>query len=57
MLLLLRNSKHNDMTWGLPGGNKEEGDADAFGTARREATEELGPLPDSLHVIDSFLTT
>ena len=26
VLLLFRNSKNNDKTWGLPGGNKEERD-------------------------------
>ena len=26
VLLLLRNSRHNDKTWGLPGGNAEHGD-------------------------------
>jgi 8-oxo-dGTP pyrophosphatase MutT (NUDIX family) len=47
VLLLLRNSKHNDNTWGLPGGNVEEGDASLFETAKRESTEELGPLPEN----------
>ena len=56
MLLLLRNSKHNDMTWGLPGGNKEEGDADGLATARREATEEMGPLPENMDIKNSFPT-
>eukprot|EP00976_Prorocentrum_cordatum_P117835 1196370-Prorocentrum_minimum.AAC.5 len=48
ILLLLRNSKHNDKTWGLPGGNVEDGDSSLFETAKREATEELGPLPENL---------
>lgn len=26
VLLLLRNSRHNDNTWGLPGGNVEPGE-------------------------------
>ncbi|KAK9856851.1 hypothetical protein WJX84_001732, partial [Apatococcus fuscideae] len=56
VLLLLRNSKHNDRTWGLPGGNKEGEDADMLATARREATEEMGPLPEPLDIMDSFLT-
>ena len=45
MLLLLRSSKHNDSTWGLPGGNVELGDEDFQVTAEREAVEEMGPLP------------
>lgn len=45
VLLLLRNSKHNDMTWGLPGGNAEAGDASLLDTARREAGEEMGSMP------------
>jgi 8-oxo-dGTP pyrophosphatase MutT (NUDIX family) len=45
VLLLLRRSAHNDLHWGLPGGNCEDGDTDLEETARREATEELGPLP------------
>jgi len=45
VLLLKRSSIHNDRKWGLPGGNVEEGDSDLIQTARREATEEIGPLP------------
>ena len=45
VLLLLRNSKHNDSTWGLPGGNAEAGDANLLQTATREAVEEMGALP------------
>ena len=45
MLLLLRNSKHNDNTWGLPGGNAEPGDASLLETAQREAREEMGSFP------------
>jgi ADP-ribose pyrophosphatase YjhB (NUDIX family) len=44
-LLLLRASKHNDRTWGLPGGNAEDGDADLLATAMREGTEEMGGVP------------
>ena len=46
VLLLLRNSRHNNNTWGLPGGNVEAGDADILSTAQREASEELTTLPD-----------
>ncbi|CAL8469169.1 g8710 [Coccomyxa elongata] len=45
VLLLRRNSKHNDNTWGLPGGNVETGDAHLQATAMREATEEMGSVP------------
>lgn len=45
VMLLLRNSKHNDSTWGLPGGNLETGDRSFQDTAEREAQEELGVLP------------
>lgn len=45
VLLLERNSKHNDKTWGLPGGNVEAGDWTLRDTASREAKEELGSLP------------
>ena len=45
MLLLLRNSKHNDLTWGLPGGNSESGDASLLDTAKREGREEMGAVP------------
>ncbi len=45
MLLLRRNSKHNDNTWGLPGGNVEAGDAHLQATAMREAAEEMGKVP------------
>ncbi len=45
MLLLLRNSKHNDLTWGLPGGNSESGDASLLETAKREGREEMGTVP------------
>jgi len=45
VLLLERNSKHNDRKWGLPGGNVEVGDPTLLDTASREAKEELGDLP------------
>eukprot|EP00775_Hariotina_reticulata_P006023 gene6021-6261_t len=45
VLLLKRSSKHNDKTWGLPGGNVEAGDEGLLGTAAREAYEELGQVP------------
>ena len=46
VLLLLRNSKHNDNTWGLPGGNSEHSDVNLEATAMREAIEEVGELPN-----------
>ena len=55
MLLLRRSSKHNDNTWGLPGGNYEEGDANLQVTAQREATEEMGSLPG--HLVTASLLT
>ena len=45
LLLLLRNSSHNNNTWGLPGGNVEDSDTDLLDTAKREAQEEMGSLP------------
>lgn len=45
VLLLLRNSRHNDRTWGLPGGNCDPEDTSLQATAVREAREELGLLP------------
>ena len=48
LLLLLRNSKHNNNTWGLPGGNVEDDDTDLLDTAKREATEEMGAVPDAV---------
>lgn len=45
-LLLLRDSKHNNNTWGLPGGNQEQLDPDLMQTALREGTEEMGSLPE-----------
>lgn len=57
MLLLLRAGRHNSNTWGLPGGNAEDGDADLLATARREATEEMGPLPAFSVLGGPILTT
>ena len=45
VLLLLRNSRHNNSTWGLPGGNRDPEDATLEATALRETEEEVGPLP------------
>ena len=47
LLLLLRNSTHNNNTWGLPGGNVEDNDTDLLDTAKREAQEEMGALPSA----------
>lgn len=47
VLLLLRNSKHNNNTWGLPGGNVEDEDTNLLVTAKREAQEEMGSVPDA----------
>lgn len=47
LLLLLRNSKHNNNTWGLPGGNVEDDDTDLLVTAKREAQEEMGSVPEA----------
>ena len=56
VLLLLRRSVHNDLTWGLPGGNREEQDGGSLeATAVREAAEEMGALPP-LTVASSHLT-
>ena len=54
VLLLLRNSKHNDKTWGLPGGNADKGER-ILDTAKREATEEMGSMP-SCNVSGQILT-
>ena len=54
VLLLLRNSKHNDKTWGLPGGNSDKGER-ILDTAEREATEEMGSMP-SCSVSGQILT-
>eukprot|EP01024_Parvocaulis_polyphysoides_P054731 TRINITY_DN55432_c0_g1_i2.p1 TRINITY_DN55432_c0_g1~~TRINITY_DN55432_c0_g1_i2.p1 ORF type:complete len:181 (-),score=20.58 TRINITY_DN55432_c0_g1_i2:23-502(-) len=55
VLLLLRRSRHNDKTWGLPGGNADLTDSDLYATAIREATEELASVPQH-KVSTSFLT-
>ena len=55
LLLLLRNSRHNNRTWGLPGGNCDAEDASLQACAVREALEELGTLPP-LHLVREFLT-
>lgn len=47
-LVLLRTSKHNNNTWGLPGGNSDASDNNLFETAKREAIEEMGHLPEFL---------
>ncbi len=52
---MLRNSKHNDRTWGLPGGNADPHDASLRATATREATEEMGSLPE-YEVLTEILT-
>ena len=46
VLLLQRRSKHNDNKWGLPGGNVEDADASLLDTAKREAAEEMGDVPN-----------
>lgn len=56
VLLLLRNSRHNNRTWGLPGGNCDAEDASLQETAVREALGELGTLPP-LHLAGECLTT
>lgn len=42
--------------WGLPGGNVEGEDADLFQTAVRESTEEMGRVPEPLHIVGSVPT-
>lgn len=53
-LLLLRNSRHNDKTWGLPGGNVDPGE-DLQSTAARECVEEMGTAPT--HVVKGQVLT
>jgi 8-oxo-dGTP pyrophosphatase MutT (NUDIX family) len=56
VLLLKRRSKHNDATWGLPGGNEEQNDGgELLSTATREAREELG-MPPPFAVAAQLLT-
>ena len=55
VLLLLRNSRHNNSPWGLPGGNCDPEDASLRATAVREAQEEVGTLPP-LRVVRECLT-
>jgi len=40
--LMLRNSKNNNNTWHMPGGNADPTDKDLLASATREAGEELG---------------
>lgn len=56
MLLLQRTSKHNYGTWGLPGGNADDTDADLLGTATREAREEMGEGLPRFEVVAQVLT-
>lgn len=49
VLLLLRSSKHNNNTWGLPGGNVEHEDTNLLVTAKREAQEEMGSVPEAAY--------
>jgi 8-oxo-dGTP pyrophosphatase MutT (NUDIX family) len=53
-LLLKRNSKHNDNTWGIPGGNADAGEI-MLDTASREAVEEMGGCP-GMTILDYVLT-
>lgn len=45
VLLLQRDSQHNDNTWAIPGGNVEDQDEGLLSTATREALEEMGQVP------------
>jgi len=56
VLLLLRRSKHNDNTWGLPGGNVDPEDTSLRAAAEREAHEELGHLPEGIQVLGEVVT-
>ena len=49
--MLLRNSKHNHNTWGLPGGNADREDDELWQTALREATEEMTTVPADYRVL------
>lgn len=55
ILLLLRNSKHNDKTWGLPGGNVDPGET-LLQASVREAKEEMGELPQGYVTRHGVLT-
>jgi len=56
VLLLYRNSRHNDKTWGLPGGNVDAEDESLTAAALREAREELGHLPQGTEFLGEVLT-
>ena len=56
VLLLQRTSKNNFGTWGLPGGNADDTDADLLEVATREAQEEMGPQLPRFQVLESVLT-
>jgi 8-oxo-dGTP pyrophosphatase MutT (NUDIX family) len=45
VLLLTRNSSHNNATLSVPGGNVDLGEKKLLETAEREAVEELGSCP------------
>lgn len=46
VLLLTRNSSHNNATLSVPGGNVDLDDTHLLATAQREAEEEMGACPD-----------
>lgn len=56
VLLLQRTSKNNFGTWGLPGGNADDTDADLLEVATREAKEEMGEQLPRFQVVESVLT-
>lgn len=56
VLLLQRTSKNNFGTWGLPGGNADDTDADLLEVATREAKEEMGEQLPLFQVVESVLT-
>ena len=56
VLLLQRTSKNNFGTWGLPGGNVDDTDADLLEVATREAKEEMGEQLPHFQVVESVLT-
>lgn len=49
-LYLMRNDVKYPMTWGLPGGKSEPGET-LLDTIERECREELGSMPEYLHLI------